>query len=72
MASQLLSSVSVLHDIMSCKMLKPASSYESLLPAPIAILEINGKEGVYIVPDLNTLIPLLGVRLSLTVDQNTR
>jgi hypothetical protein len=46
---------------MSSEMLTIVSSYESLLPAPIAILEMNGKEGVYVVPDLTSFIPLLGV-----------
>ncbi|KAM5545927.1 hypothetical protein V8D89_000053 [Ganoderma adspersum] len=34
--------------------------YENLLPAPIATLEQNGAEGVYVVPDLDQFIPLLG------------
>jgi hypothetical protein len=36
-------------------------SFESLLPAPIAFLEVNGKQGVYVVPDLVDFIPLVGV-----------
>jgi hypothetical protein len=39
-----------------------ATSFESLLPTPVAILEIDGKEGVYVVPELNKFVSLLGVR----------
>ena len=34
--------------------------YENLLPAPIATFEQKGAEGIYIVPDLDQFIPLLG------------
>ncbi|PIL29017.1 hypothetical protein GSI_09065 [Ganoderma sinense ZZ0214-1] len=34
--------------------------YENLLPAPVVTLEQNGAEGVYVVPDLDQFIPLLG------------
>lgn len=34
--------------------------YENLLPAPIVTLEQHGAEGVYVVPDLDEFVPLLG------------
>jgi hypothetical protein len=42
--------------------LTTATSFESLLPTPVAILEKDGKEGVYVVPELEKIVSLLGVR----------
>ncbi|KAJ7253056.1 hypothetical protein B0H12DRAFT_602616 [Mycena haematopus] len=36
------------------------TSFQNLLPAPVVSLEVNGVQGVYIVPDLVDFIPLLG------------
>ncbi|KAF7343425.1 TSPc domain-containing protein [Mycena venus] len=36
------------------------TSFQNLLPAPIVSLEVNGVQGVYIVPDLVDLVSLLG------------
>ncbi|KAJ7178031.1 hypothetical protein C8R46DRAFT_1174054 [Mycena filopes] len=36
------------------------TSYQNLLPAPIVSLEVNGLQGVYIVPDLVEFVGLLG------------
>ncbi|KAJ7856576.1 hypothetical protein B0H13DRAFT_2237799 [Mycena leptocephala] len=36
------------------------TSFQNLLPAPIVSLEINGVQGVYVIPDLVDLVSLLG------------
>lgn len=36
------------------------TTFQNLLPAPIVSLEKNGKQDVYIIPDLGDLIPLVG------------
>ncbi|VDB83219.1 unnamed protein product [Peniophora sp. CBMAI 1063] len=36
------------------------NAYQNLLPAPIVILEENGEQGVYIIPDLADFLPLVG------------
>ncbi|KAK7042445.1 TSPc domain-containing protein [Favolaschia claudopus] len=36
------------------------TSYQNLLPAPIVSLEVNGGQGVYVVPDLVEFVSLLG------------
>ncbi|EPQ51893.1 hypothetical protein GLOTRDRAFT_47956 [Gloeophyllum trabeum ATCC 11539] len=39
-------------------------TFENLLPAPIVTLQENGAEGVYIIPDLAQLIPLVGTEFT--------
>ena len=34
--------------------------YENIIPAPVVTLEQDGVEGVYVVPDLDQFVPLLG------------
>ncbi|KAJ7855118.1 hypothetical protein B0H14DRAFT_2754840 [Mycena olivaceomarginata] len=46
------------------------TSFQNLLPAPIVSLEVNGVQGVYIVPDLVDFITLLGTDFTdlITID----